>query len=202
MEELRRSDAVRRVRTIALAAGVFAMHACVVPAAAVPVPHTAQSSAASRPADAAPTDPARQIEAVRNAFDAGHSTEALRLANTFSAQQKDNAEFHTQLGVVLATNKQYKAAQLELEKANALKARHLRDSLPARANLHSQRQRQRRRTHAQSRSEAPPRLARNAISARRNLFPPGENRPMRSTCSSVHTRPRHKIPTLSFCSPA
>ncbi len=116
MEELRRSDAVRRVRTIALAAGVFAMHACVVPAALLP----SQSSAASRPADAAPTDPARQIEAVRNAFAAGHSTEALRLATTFSAQQKDNAEFHTQLGVVLATNKQYKAAQLELEKANAL----------------------------------------------------------------------------------
>ncbi|MBV9887674.1 MAG: tetratricopeptide repeat protein, partial [Acidobacteria bacterium] len=84
-------------------------------------PQTTQSSTAKRPTGAAPTDPARQIEAVRKVFDAGHSTEALRLANTFSAQQKENADFHTQLGIVLATNKQYKAAQLELEKANALK---------------------------------------------------------------------------------
>ena len=82
--------------------------------------YRAVNRARSRPAKL-PTDPARQIEAVRKAFDAGRSTEALRLANTFSAQQKTSAEFHTQLGVVLATNKQYKAAQLELEKANALK---------------------------------------------------------------------------------
>ena len=82
---------------------------------------TTQSSAAHSAATPAITDPAWQIEAVRKAFDAGHNAEALRLANTFSAQQKNNAEFHTQLGVVLATNKQYKTAQLELEKANALK---------------------------------------------------------------------------------
>jgi tetratricopeptide (TPR) repeat protein len=80
-----------------------------------------QASPPKRAGASAPTDPARQIEAVRKAFDAGHNAEALRLATTFSAQQKDNAEFHTQLGVVLATNKQYKPAQLELEKANALK---------------------------------------------------------------------------------
>ena len=79
------------------------------------------TSAAKRPAASTPSDPARQIEAVRKAFEAGHGSEAVRLANTFSAQQKDNADFHTQLGVVLATNKQFKAAQLELEKANALK---------------------------------------------------------------------------------
>ena len=87
----------------------------------------AQSPTQSRPGrkprspQSYPPIPRDQIEAVRKAFDAGHNAEALRLANTFSAQQKNNAEFHTQLGVVLATNKQYKAAQLELEKANALK---------------------------------------------------------------------------------
>ena len=83
-------------------------------------PAQSQVQPANRPAAAAPTDPARQIEAVRKAFDAGHNAEALRLANAFSAQHRDNAEFHTQLGVVLATNRQYKPAQLELEKANAL----------------------------------------------------------------------------------
>ena len=83
-------------------------------------PAQSQVQPPNRAAASAPTDPARQIEAVRKAFDAGHNAEALRLANAFSAQHKDNTEFHTQLGVVLATNRQYKPAQLELEKANAL----------------------------------------------------------------------------------
>jgi tetratricopeptide (TPR) repeat protein len=86
---------------------------------------TATSQTAKKPSGnttaATPTDPTQQIEAVRKAFDAGHTAEAMRLANSFSPHHKDDAEFHTQLGVVLATNKQYKAAQLELEKANALK---------------------------------------------------------------------------------
>ena len=63
-------------------------------------PPTANQSSAQTPSKL-PTDPARQIEAVRKAFDAGHTAEALRLANSFSAQQKTSAEFHTQLGVVL-----------------------------------------------------------------------------------------------------
>jgi tetratricopeptide (TPR) repeat protein len=81
----------------------------------------ARQPAAGQPAANAITDPASQIEAVRKTFDAGHNAEALRLANTFSPQHKTDALFHTQLGVVLATNKQFKPAQLELEKANALK---------------------------------------------------------------------------------
>jgi tetratricopeptide (TPR) repeat protein len=114
------SEAIRGAARVALAVSIFATPASMMHATPLQAAQT-QSQQATRPAGAPPTDPARQIEAVRNAFDAGHNTEALRLANTFSAQQKDNAEFHTQLGVVLATNKQYKAAQLELEKANALK---------------------------------------------------------------------------------
>jgi tetratricopeptide (TPR) repeat protein len=114
------SEGVRRAGKLALAAAALAIPAW--PLHATPrQPAQSQAQPARRPAASAPTDPARQIEAVRKAFDAGRNTEALRLANTFSAQQGDNAEFHTQLGVVLATNKQYKPAQLELEKANALK---------------------------------------------------------------------------------
>jgi tetratricopeptide (TPR) repeat protein len=113
--------AIRRFATIALTAAIFAIPAGALHAAPRQVAQSQAPAAAKRPAATAPTDPARQIEAVRKAFDAGHNAEALRLANTFSAQQKDNAEFHTQLGVVLATNKQFKPAQLELEKANALK---------------------------------------------------------------------------------
>lgn len=81
----------------------------------------ARQPAADQPAANTLTAPASQIEAVRKAFDAGHNSEAVRLANTFSAQHKSDGVFHTQLGVVLATNKQFKSAQLELEKADALK---------------------------------------------------------------------------------
>jgi tetratricopeptide (TPR) repeat protein len=112
------SGAARCAWRIALVAAIpaaFGPALCAAPRQAT------QSSAAQHAATPAIADPARQIESVRKAFDAGHNAEALRLANTFSAQQKNNAEFHTQLGVVLATNKQYKTAQLELEKANALK---------------------------------------------------------------------------------
>jgi tetratricopeptide (TPR) repeat protein len=119
-----RRAAIRRAMRIALAGASFATFAftSTVTLNAAP-PQAAQSSAASRcqPAAATLTDPASQIEAVRKAFDAGHNAEALRLANTFSTQHKSDALFHTQLGVVLATNKQFKPAQLELEKANALK---------------------------------------------------------------------------------
>ncbi|HUE43345.1 MAG TPA: tetratricopeptide repeat protein [Candidatus Sulfotelmatobacter sp.] len=123
-EERCGGESIRRARTIALAAfvvvaPVFLATSAVPPAQTAPQ-QTAKRSSGNSSA-AAPTDPARQIEAVRKSFDAGHTTEALRLTNTFSTQHKDDAEFHTQLGVVLATNKQYKTAQLELEKANALK---------------------------------------------------------------------------------
>jgi tetratricopeptide (TPR) repeat protein len=108
---------IRRARTIAFAVAIFAFPARKLNATP---PHTPQSSTAKNSAAKAPTDPAKQIEAVRNTFDANRATEALRMANTFSAQHKDDAAFHTQLGLVLATNKQYKAAQVELERANAL----------------------------------------------------------------------------------
>jgi tetratricopeptide (TPR) repeat protein len=113
-------DAIRRSGRTALAAlvAILAILLCSLHAAPG---EAAQTQAAQHSSTSAPTDPARQIEAVRKAFDAGHTADALRLANTFSSQQKDNADFHKQLGVVLATNKQYKPAQLELEKANVLK---------------------------------------------------------------------------------
>lgn len=112
----------RCARALAFTAAMLATTASTLGA----IPRQTAQSPSAKPSSAPattrlPTDPASQIEAVRKAFDANHGAEALRLANTFSAQQKSNAEFHTQLGVVLATNKQFKAAQLELEKANALK---------------------------------------------------------------------------------
>ena len=42
------------------------------------------------------------------------------MAAELSAQNKDDVQVHSTLGVLLASEKQYRAAQFELEKANAL----------------------------------------------------------------------------------
>jgi tetratricopeptide (TPR) repeat protein len=51
---------------------------------------------------------------------AGRTAEGLKSATELSSENKDNVQLHFTLGVLLASEKQYRAAQLELEKANAL----------------------------------------------------------------------------------
>jgi len=51
---------------------------------------------------------------------AGRTAEGLKAATELSGENKDNVQLHFTLGVLLAEEKQYRAAQLELEKANAL----------------------------------------------------------------------------------
>jgi tetratricopeptide (TPR) repeat protein len=51
---------------------------------------------------------------------AGRTAEGLKCAADLSAENKDDVQLHFTLGVLLASEKQYRAAQLELEKANAL----------------------------------------------------------------------------------
>ena len=43
------------------------------------------------------------------------------IATELSAENKNDVQVHFSLGVMLASEKQYKAAQLELEKADALR---------------------------------------------------------------------------------
>ena len=57
---------------------------------------------------------------VRAYFEAGRTAEALKMATELSAGKKDDVHLHFTLGVLLAAEKQYPAAELELEKANAL----------------------------------------------------------------------------------
>ena len=57
---------------------------------------------------------------VRAYFQAGRTAEGLKLARELSAQKKDDVQLHFTLGVLLAAETQYPAAQLELEKASAL----------------------------------------------------------------------------------
>ena len=57
---------------------------------------------------------------VRAYFQAGKTAEALKTARELSAVHKQDVQLHFTLGLLLATAKQYKSAQLELEQANAL----------------------------------------------------------------------------------
>jgi len=57
---------------------------------------------------------------VRAYLQAGKTAEAVHIARDLSAAHKQDAQLHFTLGVLLATAKQYKTAQLELEQANAL----------------------------------------------------------------------------------
>jgi tetratricopeptide (TPR) repeat protein len=57
---------------------------------------------------------------IRAYLESNRTVEALRLATQLSAEKKDDVQLHLSLGILLASEKQYKAAQLELEKADAL----------------------------------------------------------------------------------
>ena len=57
---------------------------------------------------------------VRAYLQTKRTADALRLANTLSSEGNDDVQLHFSLGVLLASGNQYKAAQLELEKADAL----------------------------------------------------------------------------------
>jgi len=69
-----------------------------------------------------PADTATRFNLIRAYLRAGRTTEGLKIAREFSAQNKNNddVQMHFTLGVLLDSEKQYRAAQLELEKANAL----------------------------------------------------------------------------------
>jgi len=51
---------------------------------------------------------------------AGRTAEGLKSATELSNENKDDVQLHFTLGVLLASQRQYRVAQLELEKANAL----------------------------------------------------------------------------------
>jgi tetratricopeptide (TPR) repeat protein len=57
---------------------------------------------------------------IRAYLESGKDSEGLRLAREISAENKKSVQLHFTLGALLASEKQYRAAQLELEKANAL----------------------------------------------------------------------------------
>jgi tetratricopeptide (TPR) repeat protein len=72
-----------------------------------------------QPAKPAP-DLSARIDHVRDDLQAGRTAQALKAAAELSAQHKNDVQVHLALGVLLLTGKQYRPAQLELEKANVL----------------------------------------------------------------------------------
>ena len=62
-----------------------------------------------------------RMNLVRAYLRAGRTSEGLKLANTISAQDSRDLQRHFTLGLLLAEEKQYKPAELELQKADALK---------------------------------------------------------------------------------
>ncbi|HZQ20717.1 MAG TPA: tetratricopeptide repeat protein [Terriglobales bacterium] len=58
---------------------------------------------------------------VRAYLQSGKTAEGLKIANELSASKKDDVQLHFTLGILLGSEKQYKPAELELEKANALR---------------------------------------------------------------------------------
>jgi len=57
---------------------------------------------------------------IRAYLEDGRTQDALRMATDLSEQNKSDIQMHFTLGVLLASEKQYKPAELELEKADAL----------------------------------------------------------------------------------
>src|SRR5262249_27334694 len=63
---------------------------------------------------------ATKLNLVRAYLRAGRTAEGLKLVSEVSAQNAESAEIHSTLGTILGTEKQYRQAQLEFERANAL----------------------------------------------------------------------------------
>jgi tetratricopeptide (TPR) repeat protein len=63
---------------------------------------------------------ASRMSLARADLEAGKPTDGLKAAADLSEQNKDNVQVHFTLGVLLATEKQHRAAQAELEQANLL----------------------------------------------------------------------------------
>lgn len=61
-----------------------------------------------------------QVNLLRACLQSGRNTQALSVASSLSARNPKDVRLHSTLGVILASGKQYKSAQLEFEKANAL----------------------------------------------------------------------------------
>jgi len=83
--------------------------------------------ATNKPAEAishlqrvSPATTPSQLNLIRAYLGGGRAAQALKIAGDLSAREPRNVQLHFTLGTLLASEKQYRAAQQELEKANSL----------------------------------------------------------------------------------
>ena len=67
-----------------------------------------------------PANVATRFNLIRAYLEDNRPQQALRVASELSAESKSDVQLHFTLGVLLASEKQYKEAELELERADAL----------------------------------------------------------------------------------
>ena len=67
-----------------------------------------------------PADLPTSLNLVRALLESKRTAEALRMATELSERHKNEVQVHFSLGILLASEKQYKPAQVELEKAEVL----------------------------------------------------------------------------------
>jgi tetratricopeptide (TPR) repeat protein len=67
-----------------------------------------------------PQNAETRFNLIRAYLQSNHPAAALRMTTELSAEEKNDARLHFSLGVLLASHGQYKPAELELEKADAL----------------------------------------------------------------------------------
>jgi cellulose synthase operon protein C len=92
----------------------------VYPARAAQQPASTVTEAVPQSELGPPANVAASLNHIRALLQSKRTAEALRVANDLSQQHKNDVQVHLSLGVLLASEKQYKPAQLELEKADVL----------------------------------------------------------------------------------
>jgi tetratricopeptide (TPR) repeat protein len=73
-----------------------------------------------QPKGASPKNTEARLNLIRSYLRGHRTAEALRMASELSAENVSDVQLHTTLGVLLASEKQYKPGQIELEKADSL----------------------------------------------------------------------------------
>ena len=111
-----------------------------------------------------PSNISTRLNLIRAYLQSGRTTEGLKIVAEISSQNKDDVQLRFTLGMLLSSEKQYKAAQLELEKANALQPDTFEILYNLGQSLSSQRRVRQGRASFESRAQAQAGFRRNVVS--------------------------------------
>jgi tetratricopeptide (TPR) repeat protein len=100
--------------------GLLALATALLSGTSVPARQAAPNPPAAQQPPKSQPDTASRINQVRADLQAGRIAAALKASSALSAQNNNDVQVHFTLGALLLAGNQFKPAQLELEKANAL----------------------------------------------------------------------------------